>query len=36
VERLVAFCRTGPEQARVERLERVAEAPEGIAGFAVA
>jgi acylphosphatase len=35
VEAVVAFCRTGPEHARVERVERTDEAPEGIAGFAI-
>jgi acylphosphatase len=35
VEALVAFCRTGPEHARVERVERTAETPEGITGFAI-
>jgi acylphosphatase len=35
VERLIAFCGTGPEHARVERVERTDEPPEGIGGFAI-
>ena len=35
VERLVAFCRTGPERARVDRAEVVEEEPEGLSGFEV-
>ena len=36
VEALVDFCRDGPRGAQVERLERFAERPEGLTGFAVA
>ena len=32
---LVAWCRTGPPRADVERVEVVDEAPEGVAGFRV-
>lgn len=35
VESLVAFCRVGPPQARVERVEVTDEPPQGLAGFAV-
>ena len=35
VERLVAFCETGPERARVDRAEAVEEEPEGLSGFEV-
>lgn len=35
VERLVAFCRSGPAEARVERVEVAEEPPSGLAGFAV-
>ena len=35
VERLVAWCRTGPETARVEEVEIVAERPIGDAGFRI-
>jgi acylphosphatase len=35
VERLVAFCRTGPEATRVDRVERTAEPPQGLRGFAI-
>jgi acylphosphatase len=35
VERLVAFCRTGPRGARVDRIEVFEEEPEGLAGFRV-
>jgi acylphosphatase len=35
VAELVAWCREGPDRARVERLEVTAEAPEGLRGFAV-
>jgi acylphosphatase len=33
VELLIAFCRTGPRLARVERIEATEEAPEGLLGF---
>jgi acylphosphatase len=33
VDRLVEFCREGPRGARVERLERFDETPEGLTGF---
>lgn len=37
VARLVAFCRTGPSGAHVERLEVLPDAaPEGLEGFRVA
>lgn len=35
VERLVAFCHEGPRGAQVERVDVVAEAPEGSSGFEV-
>jgi acylphosphatase len=35
VERLIEFCRTGPEGARVEALEVVDESPEQLTGFEV-
>jgi acylphosphatase len=35
VERLVAWCRTGPETARVDEVEIVAERPIGDAGFRI-
>jgi acylphosphatase len=35
VERLVAFSREGPRGARVDRVEVIAEEPEGLAGFSV-
>jgi acylphosphatase len=35
VERLVQFCSRGPRGARVERMERFDEPPEGLAGFSV-
>ncbi|HXG75330.1 MAG TPA: acylphosphatase [Gaiellaceae bacterium] len=35
VERVLAFCREGPRGARVERVEVVEEAPEGLTGFAI-
>ena len=35
VERLVAFCRSGPGRARVERLDVTEEEPRGESGFAV-
>lgn len=34
VEALVTLCHKGPRGARVDRVEVVEEAPEGIAGFA--
>jgi acylphosphatase len=33
VERLVAFCHVGPRGARVDRVEIVAEDPEGLDAF---
>ena len=35
VDRLVEWCRTGPEMARVDELEIVAEQPEGAVEFRV-
>lgn len=35
VERLVEVCRRGPRGAHVERLEVVAEEPEGLSGFEI-
>lgn len=35
VERLVTLCHEGPRGARVDRVEVVAEEPEGIAGFSI-
>ena len=35
VDRLVAWCRRGPEHARVERVEVVQEAPRGESAFRV-
>jgi acylphosphatase len=35
VEALLTLCRKGPRGARVDRVEVVEEAPEGIDGFAV-
>ena len=35
VAALVEFCRTGPRQARVARLESFEEPPEGLRGFRV-
>jgi acylphosphatase len=35
VSRLVAFCEEGPRGARVERLERFEEEPEGLSRFSV-
>jgi acylphosphatase len=35
VEALVAVCYKGPRGARVDRVEVVEEAPEGLSGFAV-
>jgi acylphosphatase len=35
VEALVAFCRKGPERARVERVDVREEPPEGERGFSV-
>ncbi|HET8968360.1 MAG TPA: acylphosphatase [Gaiellaceae bacterium] len=35
VERLVAFCGDGPRGARVDRVDVIEEAPEGISGFAI-
>jgi acylphosphatase len=35
VAQLVAWCRVGPRAARVERVECLDEAPEGLVGFGV-
>ena len=35
VARLLAFCRRGPPAARVEAVEELEEAPEGLVGFAI-
>jgi acylphosphatase len=35
VARLLAFCREGPPSARVDRVEELEEAPEGLSGFEV-
>ena len=35
VESLTAFCATGPEKARVNRLDEIEEEPQGIRGFRV-
>ena len=35
VERLVDFCRLGPPQASVERVEVVEEEPAGLTGFQI-
>jgi acylphosphatase len=35
VSRLVEFCEQGPHGARVDRVERFAEEPEGLSGFSV-
>lgn len=35
VERMVAWCATGPPRAIVADLDRRAETPEGLAGFTV-
>ena len=35
VERLVAFARTGPHDARVEKVEVNEEEPEGLSGFSI-
>jgi acylphosphatase len=35
VARLVAFCRRGPRSARVDDLEELEEAPEGLTDFRV-
>ena len=35
VARLVAFCEQGPRGARVDRVERFVEEPEGLVGFSV-
>ena len=36
IDRLVAFCEHGPRGARVDRVERFEEEPEGLSGFQVA
>ncbi len=35
VERVIRFCRTGPRQALVERIEVTEEEPEGLSGFEI-
>jgi acylphosphatase len=35
VERVIAFCRTGPPQARVDGVAVAEEQPEGLTGFEV-
>lgn len=35
VDALVAFCRAGPRGARVDRVDVIEEAAEGISGFAI-
>lgn len=35
VDRLVAFCRIGPRGARVDRVDVLEEAVEGLSGFAI-
>ena len=35
VERLVAFTHEGPRGARVDRVETLEEAPEGLGGFVI-
>ena len=35
VEALLAWCRSGPRGARVDRVEERAEAPEGLSGFRI-
>lgn len=35
VERLVALCHDGPRGARVDRVDVVDEAPEGLVGFVI-
>ena len=35
VERLVAFCHQGPRGARVDRVEKEIEQPEGLDSFAI-
>jgi acylphosphatase len=34
VERVIAFCREGPDSARVEEVEVTSEEPEGLTSFA--
>jgi acylphosphatase len=34
VERVIAFCREGPDSARVEEVEVASEEPEGLTSFA--
>ena len=36
VEALVEFCRHGPARARVDAVEQLDEAPEGLQGFRIA
>jgi acylphosphatase len=35
VEQLVALCRDGPRGARVDHVDVVEEAPEGVSGFVI-
>ncbi|HEY2398557.1 MAG TPA: acylphosphatase [Solirubrobacteraceae bacterium] len=35
VERVVRFCKTGPRQASVDRVEVSEEEPEGLSGFEI-
>jgi acylphosphatase len=35
VARLLAFCREGPPSARVDGVEELEEAPEGLVGFSI-
>ena len=35
VERVVRFCRAGPRQASVERIDVTDEEPEGLSGFEI-
>jgi acylphosphatase len=35
VQRLIALCRDGPRGARVDHVDVVEEAPEGMSGFAI-
>ena len=35
VERVAAFCRSGPDRARVTEVEESDEAPEGLSGFEI-
>jgi acylphosphatase len=35
VDRVIAWCRTGPPRARVDSVEIVPESPQGVAGFVI-